>query len=544
MRPPTACVACRSRRRKCEVTNPNERCVYCAKRDVPCSFELPAGIPTGLWNDGPTSPTSSDHGLKRWQTPSTSLPPRQTCIDVTKLYFQYIHDTFHSLFHPPSVIKEVEDGTIPKILLLGIISLAARFSNDSFFANIDPRARGRPYAHEAEQLLNLREISLTTIQAAVIIGCFCVTEGDPEAEGIYYTVACRNALILDLPNLPAQSRVAQETQRRIWWTLNMIETWSSNGLGLPRNIHPRESVPFPMEETVFLELRAQDSELPSPSAMEESTASLLTQMVKLNGLLVEITNLNSFAASTPNSTYNISYRDTVDALTNKLESWYNNLPLQLQDTHANLTRYAELGLGGVFVAVYLGYYHYGQSLYYAYLHEDIYTTASFPTHEVDPQLMLPEQQAHYYADKCRQHSTALLELLYRAYSTPGCDVLYTMVGHVLVIASTVQLHILLFSPSEPAIRAARSRLEKNFEILTRLQGYWPTLDVCFVRFREFHKACQKSKETSFRLDRWMLQFLLAFAKPPVGEKGETMDETEMEHSKMWSMSDLGFSPYN
>lgn len=462
---------------------------------------------------------------------------------MTKLYFQYCHDTFHSLFHPPSVIKEVEDGTIAKLLLMGIISLGARFSNDPFFAATDPRVRGRPYAQEAEQLLNLREISVTTIQAAVMIGLFCVTEGDPEAEAIYYTVACRNALILDLPNVPTLSRVDQEVNRRIWWTLNMIETWSSNALSLPRNVHPRADVPFPMEETVFLELRRQDFDLPSPTAMEESTASLLTQMVKLNAILVEITNLNSFAASTPNSTYNFSYRDAVDTLTNKLESWYNNLPLQLQDTHANLARYAELGLGGVFVAVYLGYYHYGQSLYYAYLHEDIYTTASFPTSEVDPQLMLPEQQAHYYADKCREHSTALLEILYRAYSTPGCDVLYTMVGHVLVISSTVQLHILLFSSSEPAIRAARSRLEKNFEILTRLQTYWPTLDVCFARFREFHKACQKSKETSFRMDRWMLQFLLDYAKPPVGEKGELVDEMDLGELRPWSMTDLGFSPY-
>ena len=60
-----------------------------------------------------------------------------------------------------------------------------------------------------------------------------------------------------------------------------------------------------------------------------------------------------------------------------------------------------------------------------------------------------------------------------------------MVGHVLVIASTVQLHILLFGTDEIQIRAARSRLERNFEILSKLQSYWPTLDVCFSRFREF-----------------------------------------------------------
>lgn len=164
----------------------------------------------------------------------------------------------------------------------------------------------------------------------------------------------------------------------------------------------------------------------------------------------------------------------------------------------------------------------GQLLYYQYLHEDSYDEG---TH------------AGYYANKCKMHATALCEILYRAYSTPGCEVYYTMVGHVLVIASTVQLHILLFSSDESQIKAARHRLERNFEILTKLQMYWPTLDVCFTRFREFHKACQKSKESSFKLDRWMLQFLFEFAKPV----GERTDELAELHP--WSMTDLGFSPY-
>ena len=178
MRPPTACVACRNRRRKCEISNNNskERCVYCAKRDVPCSFEGPTTATNGLWAV-PASPTTSDTELRRCQSISTNLPPRPLCIELTKLYFQYIHDTFHSIFHAPSTVQDVEDGTLPKVLLFGIISLSARFSNENFFAGIDPRVRGRPFAQEAEHLLNLREISLTTIQASVLIGAFCVTEG-------------------------------------------------------------------------------------------------------------------------------------------------------------------------------------------------------------------------------------------------------------------------------------------------------------------------------------------------------------------------------
>jgi hypothetical protein len=418
-------------------------------------------------------------------------------------------------------MQDVAVGTLPNVLLFGILSLAVRFSNDPYFGDTDPRIRGRPYAQEAQHLLNILEVSLTTIQASVLIGAFAITEGDAQAEAVLYGIACRNAMLLDLPNMIAPSRVDQEVNLRAWWTLNMIDVWSSKGVNLPRNIHPRTDVPYPMEETVFLQLKREAFDLPSPTSMQESAASLLTQMVKLNAILVEIQNLNQMAASAP--VFQHSHHELVADLTARLEGWYNSLPLELQDTHANLSRYASLGLGPMFVAVYLGYYNYGQLLYYQFLHEDAYDDTTF---------------ARYYADKCKAHAAGLLDITYRAYAEPGCEVYYTMVGHVLVIASTVQLHTLLFSDDEVQIRAARSRLEKNFEILTKLQTFWPTLDASFTRFREFHKACQKSKETSFRMDRWMLQFLFEFAKP-VGEKSET----GLLELRPWSMQELGFSPF-
>lgn len=126
MRPPTACVACRNRRRKCEVTTPGAPCVYCKNRDVLCSF---AASPTanGLWTQSPTSPKNPEVELVRCQSISTQLPPRPLCIQLVELYFQYIHDTFHTLFHRPSVIQDVIDGTFPNVTLFAMISLSARY---------------------------------------------------------------------------------------------------------------------------------------------------------------------------------------------------------------------------------------------------------------------------------------------------------------------------------------------------------------------------------------------------------------------------------
>ncbi len=124
------------------------------------------------------------------------------CEELVNLYFRYIHDTLHSLFHQPSLLEDLRAGTIPQVILLSIISLSARFSQHRFFDNTDPRTRGRPYAADATQLLDLRDVSTTTIQASVLLGAFAITEGEVAAESIYYSIACRLAMLMDLLNMP------------------------------------------------------------------------------------------------------------------------------------------------------------------------------------------------------------------------------------------------------------------------------------------------------------------------------------------------------
>jgi hypothetical protein len=175
----------------------------------------------------------------------------------------------------------------------------------------------------------------------------------------------------------------------------------------------------------------------------------------------------------------------------------------------------------MFVAVYLGYYHFGQLLFYQFLHGDCTGTVL---------------SARFYADRCKTYAESLCETIYAAKSIPDCDVRYTMVGHIMVIASTVQIHTLLFSDNTDQIVAARRRLERNFEILSQLRTYWPTLDICFTRLQAFHKACRSSMDESFRLDQWMLRFLSEFAEP--------VDDRIVDRSatEIWSLENIGCSP--
>jgi hypothetical protein len=95
-----------------------------------------------------------------------------------------------------------------------IESDSGRFSNHGCFTDIDPRERGKGYARSCEQLLNLNDVSLPTIQVCVLLGAIAVVDGRPASESIYYSIACRIAQLLDLPNRHASSRVEQEVNIR------------------------------------------------------------------------------------------------------------------------------------------------------------------------------------------------------------------------------------------------------------------------------------------------------------------------------------------
>jgi hypothetical protein len=256
----------------------------------------------------------------------------------------------------------------------------------------------------------------------------------------------------------------------------------------------QDDVDLPMDERVFLQLKREG--INSVTISRRPEASLIAQMIKLNQILAEIYGINNMAVIGQSD--GTALETAVRNASYHLDEWHAALPEYMRDTPGNMARYASEGLGRTFVALHIGYYHYGQLLFYRFLQQD--------RHESVP-------NTHFYANKCKTYAANLCELLYTAKTNPNCEVLYSMVGHILVVSSTVQLYILLFSVDGEDIKIVRTRLERNFEILQHLRTFWPTLDLCLIRLRTFHQACRVSMDTSFRLDHWMLRFLSEFAHP-------------------------------
>jgi hypothetical protein len=296
----------------------------------------------------------------------------------------------------------------------------------------------------------------------------------------------------------------------------MVDVWSSRSVRLPRQMPYMEDLPLPIDEMSFLQWRPGNG---APDHGDDRSSSLLAQMITLNRILSQIN--DTIAETAAGSTIILVVEQTVRDLSQKMDDWYAALPEHMHDTPENLQRYASQGLGRIFVAVYLGYYHFGQLLFYQLLHEGRHGSGN-----------------HYYANKCKSFAAKLCTIAYASHATPGCEVWYNMVGHILVIASTVQIHTLLFDTDEAVKAAARSRLERNFTILMRLRDYWPMLESCFARLQIFHEVCRKNIDSSFRMDMWMLKFLSEFAEP-IRVKED--DEPEVIVG-LYSVENVGVSP--
>lgn len=234
--------------------------------------------------------------------------------------------------------------------------------------------------------------------------------------------------------------------------------------------------------------------LSNPSIVYSRRSPLITQMVHVNRILLEIHDFNQQCVAKTLSV--VEVENGVQTLSQRMDAWLAELPHDVRDTADNLSWFNANGLGRTYAAVYLGYYHFGQLLYYQFLHRGISEGPGSPS--------------RVYSDRCKRHSAQLCDMIYRAVFTPGSDIRYFMVAHVIVIASTVQIHTLLFAEDDIEITAAKRRLEKNFEILLLLRPYWPALDYSMARLRAFHKTCRVNMSTSFVLDGWMLQFLVGF----------------------------------
>ncbi|KAE8151581.1 hypothetical protein BDV25DRAFT_152471 [Aspergillus avenaceus] len=299
---------------------------------------------------------------------------------------------------------------------------------------------------------------------------------------------------------------------KVWWSLYMIDIWSSMGLGLSRQFEFVEILPFPLDEQDFLSIRETQ-----PLA-KSSSRGLWAEMVMLARIWAGIHQLNRASAD------GLLVLSEVEAETQKLadelQAWSDRLHPSLQESHANLERYTRLGLGNAYAALHLGYHYYHEVLFYQFLGGPVHSES---------------HSRQQWRIKCQKHAVAFCDLLYHCRALGQCQCVYVMVGHMLVITSTVYIHTLLFGDEEQK-PLVRHRLVRNFKILTELQTFWAALDMALLRLQIFHNACMQSIDRSFCMDRWLLRFIQhgsSITERPLPDVEQSNDRSDRQSATDW-----------
>ena len=168
----SACLQCRSGKRKCDKAALRTACEQCKKRRLQCS---------SLRREEPSTTI-----LPSWQTsPSnkSALPPAEVVEELIDLYICYIHDKPHSLCHEPSLRRAAREGILHHGVLFGIAGLSARFSS-----NPQIRSQVNAFAEQARKFvqLDLENVCLENVQAFILVGNVCLAGSNPDSESIYF----------------------------------------------------------------------------------------------------------------------------------------------------------------------------------------------------------------------------------------------------------------------------------------------------------------------------------------------------------------------
>lgn len=489
-----ACSQCRQGKRRCEGPL-GDSCLPCRKRGLACSSVVFAGVKTKVLR--PTKPASKQpvrnetsqgarDGTLECHEDVLATTDHETIVQLVDLYIECIHDKPHSLFHVPTLRADVAARCIDTALLCSILAFCARFASTDATRSLGPK-----FFVQAKALLKhgLEEVSLPRIQAWIIAGSVAGANADHTSESLFFGIAIRSAHLLGLARRsPEDGAVVRETKSRVWWTLYMIDRWSSAGLGTPRQLERQESQQLPLDEYDFHSLAV------GQKCWESGTKrGMWAYMILLVELFGPITDLNHWIASGKASEEHISTQ--VSRLYTALQSWQSDLPQELRLNKQNLEFHKARGHGRTFVALHLGYFHYATLLFFHFLDN---ASASIPLAET-------------YAERCRQHASAYSDLLKTSYELGECEGMHTIVGHMTVVSSSVLLHTLLFGDEEQ-LPSAKRQLESNFSILIRLKAWWPSVAQMTDRLFLFQRVCLRSVDNhTHKIDHWMVKFLLEHA---------------------------------
>ncbi|KAL4798491.1 hypothetical protein BDV19DRAFT_377018 [Aspergillus venezuelensis] len=479
-----ACVTCRSRKRRCIPTSSGEPCQLCHSLGKPCSLSL-VSRPTRVDREPP--PAVEERVSNASDDTTTELISRQLSIELVSLYFHYIHDIPHTIFHEPTFMRRINDGTAPMVHIYAMCALAARFSDNAIFGTTAPCDRGHSFATEAVRLCQPYMISpsLETVQGFLLIGYYYSGEGNLDGKHIYVGLARLHAERLSCSE--DANAVYQEEYRRAWLSIHVASHWSAWDMAMePESLTKGPDFLPRIDDATWRTACAEMLNL--HQTQDVFRCDMWAQMARTLGVFARI---HTLLLQMSHSTISFDdYCSQAAELEVALDQWAENLPPRLTWNFDNLVFLAGRRLGQIYLAMHVGVFHFRQMLFFPFL-----------------DARAAKKLGPIQANKCKESAAVVSSILQYCKNIRNCELDYFIYGHIGVVSSCVHLHTLLFSDDFRELSITRQRLVSNFQYLMALKSFWPIVEHHTIHLRTFQNSCRDSISDPFVLDNWMARFL-------------------------------------
>lgn len=194
----TACPECRSSKRRCtqNPADPESACLACKRRNIQCSrpWRRPNAHPMELWKKAEACNVAPPADSEPWDYELRSVSSETIC-EFVHLYFRFIHDRPHSLFHEQSTLQQLQDSTLPGGLLAALCALGCRLS-----PHTDHRNLAHTFTSKAKSLLaqNLEDIAIPNVQSCILLANSYAAEQNNGLEALYFGMLSSISLLHDL----------------------------------------------------------------------------------------------------------------------------------------------------------------------------------------------------------------------------------------------------------------------------------------------------------------------------------------------------------
>lgn len=176
-----SCKQCRDAKRRCIYTqhgSSGPSCIRCQHRQLPCSRSRRLAVQPVL------APASSfTKPLDISQKIEDFLADDGSIALLVQEYMYKIHGRPHSIFHAPTLWRDIREGRASKALILSLCAMGAHLSDQPTLKSLRSLLTS-----ESQRLLqaDLNRVCLETVQTCILVANLCVANGNSSAEFLFF----------------------------------------------------------------------------------------------------------------------------------------------------------------------------------------------------------------------------------------------------------------------------------------------------------------------------------------------------------------------